>query len=88
MERFAIRTRKLDNDKSRFRSYENSPEFPFRVVFLKSQLVVFFPRQKSVTDALKFSVYEGIEVNLLGLTFGIDHGDMALKPSAIGRIGP
>ncbi|HJN24608.1 MAG TPA: hypothetical protein QGG18_02760 [Rhodospirillales bacterium] len=49
---------------------------------------MFFPRQKSVTDALEFSVYEGIEVNLLGLTFGIDHGDMALKPSAIGRIGP
>ncbi len=31
---------------------------------------------------------EGIEVNLLGLTFGIDPGDLALKLPAIGRVGP
>ncbi len=31
---------------------------------------------------------EGLEVNLLGLTFGIDPADFALKLPLIGRIGP
>lgn len=30
---------------------------------------------------------EGLEVNLLGLTFGVDPGDMALKLPGFGRIG-
>ena len=33
-------------------------------------------------------VEEGIEVNVVGLTFGIDPLDFALKLSGIGRIGP
>jgi hypothetical protein len=31
---------------------------------------------------------EGIEINLLGLTFGVDPADLALKLPAIGRISP
>jgi hypothetical protein len=31
---------------------------------------------------------EGVEVNLLGLVFGIDPNDVALKLPLIGRIGP
>jgi hypothetical protein len=31
---------------------------------------------------------EGLEINLLGLTFGIDPGSLALKLPLIGRIGP
>jgi len=31
---------------------------------------------------------EGLEVNLLGLTFGVDPADLALKLPAIGRIAP
>ncbi len=31
---------------------------------------------------------EGLEINLLGLTFGVDPGDLAVKLPAIGRIGP
>ena len=30
---------------------------------------------------------EGIEVNLLGLTFGIDFDDVAVKLPALGRLG-
>ena len=33
-------------------------------------------------------VEEGIEINLAGLTFGIDPLDLALKLPAIGRIAP
>lgn len=33
-------------------------------------------------------VEEGLEVNMLGLTFGVDPADLALKLPAIGRIGP
>jgi len=32
-------------------------------------------------------VEEGLEINVLGLTFGVDPGDLALKLPAIGRIG-
>lgn len=31
---------------------------------------------------------EGLEVNLLGMTFGVDPGDLALKLPFIGRVGP
>jgi hypothetical protein len=31
---------------------------------------------------------EGVEINLLGLTFGIDPGSLALKLPLLGRIGP
>lgn len=31
---------------------------------------------------------EGVEVNLLGLTFGVDPADLAIKLPAIGRVGP
>lgn len=31
---------------------------------------------------------EGVEINLLGLTFGVDPGDLALKLPGIGRISP
>lgn len=31
---------------------------------------------------------EGVEVNLLGLTFGVDPADLALKLPAVGRIAP
>ena len=30
---------------------------------------------------------EGLEVNVLGLTFGLDPGDLALKLPLVGRIG-
>ena len=33
------------------------------------------------------AVEEGLELNLLGLNFGIDPGDLALKLPGIGRIG-
>ena len=31
---------------------------------------------------------EGLEINLLGLTFGLDPLDFALKLPGIGRLGP
>lgn len=31
---------------------------------------------------------EGVEVNVLGLTFGVDPADLAIKLPAIGRVGP
>ena len=34
------------------------------------------------------AVEEGLEVNILGLTFGIDPLDLALKLPGLGRIGP
>ncbi len=37
---------------------------------------------------LMAAVEEGVEVNLLGLTFGIDPKDMALKLPGIGRLSP
>jgi len=33
-------------------------------------------------------VEEGVEINLLGLTFGVDPADFAIKLPGIGRIGP
>lgn len=33
-------------------------------------------------------VVEGVEINLLGLTFGVDPGSLALKLPLIGRLGP
>ena len=33
-------------------------------------------------------VEEGLEINLLGLTFGIDPKSFALKLPAVGRVGP
>jgi hypothetical protein len=33
-------------------------------------------------------IREGLEVNLLGLTFGIDPASLSLKLPLIGRIGP
>ena len=38
--------------------------------------------------ALTASGVEGLELNLLGLTFGINPFDPALKLPLIGRIGP
>ena len=34
------------------------------------------------------AVEEGLEINLLGLTFGIDPKDLALKLPGIGRLSP
>jgi len=31
---------------------------------------------------------EGLEINVLGLTFGVDPGSLALKLPLIGRLGP
>ena len=38
--------------------------------------------------ALTLSGVEGLEVNLLGLTFGINPFDPALKLPLLGRLGP
>ncbi len=34
------------------------------------------------------AIEEGLEINVLGLTFGIDPKDLALKLPLAGRIGP
>jgi hypothetical protein len=34
------------------------------------------------------AVEEGLEVNILGLTFGLDPLDLAIKLPGLGRIGP
>ena len=46
--------------------------------------------QLSLLGVLGFSIGrgEGLEINLLGLTFGIDPLDFALKLPGIGRLGP